>query len=68
VDLFRDLVARETELGGGHDFAVFHYHYGMALVQRGDKPAARRELKLALDRKPSQDDATKIKALLGKIG
>ncbi len=68
VDLFRDLMTKEAKLAPSFDFATFHYHYGMALVQRGDKPQARKELKAALERKPSADQAAKIKALLGKIG
>ncbi len=68
VDVFRDLMAMESKLPSTYDFATFHYHYGMALVQRGDKLQARRELKAALDRKPPADEAAKIKELLGKIG
>jgi tetratricopeptide (TPR) repeat protein len=68
VDLFRDLMAKESVLPPSANFATFHYHYGMALVQRGDKLLARKELKIALERKPSPDQAAKIRELLGKIG
>ncbi len=44
----------------------FHYHYGMALMQKGDRPSAKRELELALQDKPSRDDATQIKKLLAE--
>lgn len=68
VDLFRDLIAKEPAQSASSEFATFHYHYGIALAQSGDKPLARKELKAALDRKPAPDQAVKIKELLGKIG
>ncbi|MGA3186532.1 MAG: tetratricopeptide repeat protein [Bryobacteraceae bacterium] len=46
---------------------TFHYHYGMALLQKGDKPLAKKEFETALSDKPSKDDATKIRDLLQKI-
>jgi Tfp pilus assembly protein PilF len=39
----------------------------MALLQKGDKPAAKKELEAALADNPSRDDAAKIKELLQKI-
>jgi len=68
VDLFRNLIAKESAQAAPNNSATFHYHYGMALAQSGDKPQARKELKAALERKPSPDQAAKIKELLGKIG
>ncbi len=67
LDLFRDLLAKEPAPGSPH-FATFHYHYALALAQNGDKQQARKELKAALDRKPSPDQAAKIRELLGKLG
>ena len=58
VQIFKDLTAAEP----GNP--AFHYHYGMALLQKGDRPAARRELETAILDKPSKDDATKIRELL----
>lgn len=46
---------------------TFHYHYGMALLQKGDKPSAKVELEKALADKPSTNDAAKIRELLAKI-
>jgi predicted Zn-dependent protease len=60
VQVFKDLVVAEPKN------PAFHYHYGMALLQKGDRPAARRELELAIEDKPSRDDATKIRELLAQ--
>jgi len=43
--------------------ATFHLHYGMALLQKGDKPSAKRELETAGRFNPSKDDAGKIREL-----
>lgn len=59
--IFKDLVVKEPAN------AMFHYHYGMALIQKGDKTSARRELETALKNKPSKDDAGKIQDLLTKL-
>ena len=45
----------------------FHYHYGMALLQKGDKPSAKRELETAIRNNPSKDDAGKIRQLLASM-
>ena len=58
VRLFRDLVRLEP------NNASFHYHYGMALLQKGDKSSARNELETAIRNKPSKDDSDKIRQLL----
>lgn len=60
VQVFKDLVTVEPKN------PAFHYHYGMALLQKGDRPAARRELQMAIDDKPSKDDASKIRDLLAQ--
>jgi len=67
LDLFRNLVAKESASGSPRS-ATFHYHYAVALSQSGDKPQARKELKTALECKPSPDQAAKIRALMGKLG
>jgi tetratricopeptide (TPR) repeat protein len=46
---------------------MYHYHYGMALMQRGDRPAAKRELEAALKNQPSKSDADKIQQLLRQL-
>jgi tetratricopeptide (TPR) repeat protein len=62
VDLFRELVARKP------DVPTYHFHFAQALMLRGDKPEARKELKAALEHRPSADEAAKIRELMGKIG
>jgi Tfp pilus assembly protein PilF len=47
---------------------TFHYHLGMALLETGDKAAARNELGAALANHPSENEAAKIRALASKIG
>ena len=61
VRVFQDLVQKDP------NNPTFHYHYGMALLQKGDKPSAKRELETAMKDKPSKDDAAKIQDLLRKI-
>ena len=62
ISVLRDLITKQP------DVATYHYHLGMALYQRGDKPQARKELQSALERKPSATEALKIKELMGRIG
>jgi tetratricopeptide (TPR) repeat protein len=47
---------------------TFRYHLGMALLETGDKAAARKELAAALANHPSEDQAAKIRDLVNKIG
>lgn len=61
VNVFKDLV-REDPAN-----PQFHYHYGMALLQKGDKPSARKELETAIRNNPSKDDAGKIRQLLASM-
>jgi tetratricopeptide (TPR) repeat protein len=49
------------------DRASFHLHYGIALLQKGDKPSAKRELETAIKYNPSKDDAGKIRELLSSL-
>lgn len=48
--------------------AGYHYHLGIALLQKGDKQGAKVELGLALAQKPTPDVADKIKEAMAKIG
>jgi tetratricopeptide (TPR) repeat protein len=61
IEIFRDLVSKSKEN------PTFHYHYGMALAQKGDKPRALQELKAALQYKPSKLEENEIKELLQKL-
>ena len=61
VRVFRDLVVKEPAN------PTYHFHFGMALMQKGDKPSARKELEMAMKNKPSKDEEGKIMDLLQKI-
>jgi predicted Zn-dependent protease len=61
VRVFKDLTAQVP------NNPVFHYHYGMALLQKGDKPSAKREFELALADNPSVGDKAKIQELMAKL-
>jgi predicted Zn-dependent protease len=61
VRVFRDLTTQVPKN------PVFHYHYGMALLQKGDKPSARREFEMALANNPSTGDKAKIQELMNKL-
>ena len=50
------------------DDPVFHYHFGMALLQKGDKATAKVELQNALTKKPSDEVRQNVQAALAKIG
>ena len=59
--IFKDLVDKEPTN------STFHYHYGLALKQKGDKPSARREFESALKNKPSKDEVGKIQDELARL-
>jgi len=48
-------------------YPAFRYHLGMALLEKGDKTSAKKELGTALAAHPSRQDEMRIKELLGKI-
>jgi tetratricopeptide (TPR) repeat protein len=61
IRIFKDLVQKKP------DNPMFRMHYGMALIQTGDHPAARRELERALQNRPSKDEANRINDLLRQL-
>jgi tetratricopeptide (TPR) repeat protein len=61
IEIFRDLTTQVK------DNSTFHYHYGMALAQKGDKPHALQELKSALQYKHSDTEGNQIKELVQKL-
>ncbi len=61
VRVYKDLVLKDP----GN--ATFHYHFGMALLQKGDRPSAKKELEKAIEGKPSKDDDAKIRTLLQQM-
>lgn len=62
IQLYRDLIAKQPEK------STFRYHLGMALYQKGDKLQAKKELQVALQKKPSKEEEAKIRELMGKLG
>lgn len=61
VRVFQDLTTKEPKN------PIFHYHFGMALQEKGDKTAARRELEEALKDSPSKPQEQQIRDLLAKL-
>ncbi len=61
IRTFKELVTADPNR------AAYHYHYGMALLQKGDKLSAKRELETAIKFNPSKDDAGKIQKLLASM-
>jgi tetratricopeptide (TPR) repeat protein len=47
--------------------ATYHYHYGMALAQKGDKLNALKECAAALKNNPSKSEEAEIKDLVQKL-
>jgi len=47
---------------------TFRYHRGLALLQKGDRPGARRELEAALRNQPQSRERAKIQETLQRIG
>ncbi len=62
VQIFRELVAEQP------NNSTYRYHFAMALLQKGDRPQARKELQTALEQKPTKEQEGKIRALMGKVG
>jgi tetratricopeptide (TPR) repeat protein len=62
IESFRELVAKEPHA------ATYRYHLGMALLQKGDKPNALRELQTALKDNPAKAERDKIQEMIQKIG
>lgn len=48
--------------------ASFRYHLGLALLQKGEKAPARKELQAALANHPSPQETLRIRELLNEIG
>jgi tetratricopeptide (TPR) repeat protein len=62
VHLFQDLVIKEPSN------PIYHYHYGMALQEKGDKPSCVKQLQEALKDHPSKPQEQQIRDLLQKLG
>ena len=62
LKVFRNLVTKYP------NYSTFRYHLGMALIEKGDKRGAEKELQTALAAHPSRQDQARIKQLLNRIG
>jgi tetratricopeptide (TPR) repeat protein len=61
VDTFKTLVTQQPQN------PTYHYHYAMALSQKGDRVNAKKEAEAALANRPPRAQESDIKALLAKL-
>jgi tetratricopeptide (TPR) repeat protein len=61
VDIFRDLTSKVP------DNSTYHYHYAMALFQKGDRANAQKQCQAALAAKPGKEEEGRIRELMAKI-
>ncbi|HWE48439.1 MAG TPA: tetratricopeptide repeat protein [Bryobacteraceae bacterium] len=62
IDTFRNLVIQSPQS------STYHYHYAMALMQKGDLVSAKKECESALADKPKKEEETQIHQLMTKLG
>jgi tetratricopeptide (TPR) repeat protein len=62
IDTYKGLVVQAPQN------PIFHYHYAMALNQKGDRDSARRECQAALADKPNKTQENDIRQLMSKLG
>jgi tetratricopeptide (TPR) repeat protein len=62
IDTFKTLVVKSPQN------PTYHYHYAMALLQKGDRESARKECLSALADKPNKQQETEIRQLMAKAG
>lgn len=62
IDTFKTLVVKVP----GN--ATYHYHYALALLQKGDRDLARKECQSALADKPNKQQENDIRQLMAKVG
>ncbi|MCS7025953.1 MAG: tetratricopeptide repeat protein [Bryobacteraceae bacterium] len=61
IQILREIVNKDQKN------PIYRYHLAVALAQKGDKPAARKEAEEALRNKPSKRDEERIRELLSRI-
>ena len=62
LDTFKTLVVRVPQS------PTYHYHYAMALLQKGDRENAKKECLSALADKPTKQQEGEIRQLMAKVG
>jgi Flp pilus assembly protein TadD len=62
IDTFRTLVVKAPQN------PTYHYHYAMALLQKGDRDTAKKECLSALADKPNKQQENEIRQLMAKVG
>jgi tetratricopeptide (TPR) repeat protein len=62
IDTFRTLVVKAPRN------PTYHYHYALALLQKGDRENARKECQSALADKPRKQEEDQIRQLMAKVG
>jgi tetratricopeptide (TPR) repeat protein len=62
IDNFKQLVVQAPQN------PIYHYHYAMALNQKGDRDNARKECQAALSNRPNKVQENDIRQLMSKIG
>ncbi|MDP9054370.1 MAG: tetratricopeptide repeat protein [Acidobacteriota bacterium] len=62
IDTFRTLVVKAPQN------PTYHYHYAMALLQKGDRESAKKECQSALADKPNKQQENEIRQLMAKAG
>jgi len=61
IEIFSDLTKKAPNQ------STFHYHLGMALYQKGDKPKAIKELQESMKYNPPKDEREKVQQLLTRL-
>ena len=61
VDIFRDLTSKVPAN------STYHFHFAMALAQKGDKTEAAKQCQLALANKPNKEEEGRIRDLMARI-
>ncbi|HTA43964.1 MAG TPA: tetratricopeptide repeat protein [Bryobacteraceae bacterium] len=62
IETFKTLVVQAPQN------PTYHYHYAMALLQKGDRETAKKECQSALADKPTKEETDKIHQLMSKLG
>jgi tetratricopeptide (TPR) repeat protein len=62
IDTFKGLVIQSPRN------PTYHYHYAMALMQKGDRESAKKECQVALSASPRKEEEQDIRTLMNKLG